>query len=65
VPELMEGKRARKTIDYAGSKVAPNDYGGRVERVGLGEARAGDDDESDPEDSGPIALLMGKQLGRI
>jgi hypothetical protein len=53
-PELMDGKRARKTTNYAGSKVAPNVDGGLVERVGLGEAREGDDSESDPGDSEPI-----------
>jgi hypothetical protein len=53
-PELMDGKRARKTTNYAGSKVAPNVDGGLVERVGLGGAREGDDSESDPGDSEPI-----------
>jgi hypothetical protein len=53
-PELMDGKRARKTVNYAGAEVAPNVGGGLVERVGLGEAREGDDGESDPGDSEPI-----------
>jgi hypothetical protein len=49
-PKVMEGKRTRKTINYAGS----TSEGGGAERAELGEARKDNDGESDSEDSLPI-----------